>query len=110
MKNDPILSRLGIARRAGVLSPGSAAVLESIKKNRARLVVIGADISAKTEKELRFHAGQNVPVVRISADTFMITSAIGTKAGVVSVNDDGLASAVLKNIPNNEKEEMPYDD
>jgi len=97
--NDPILSRVGMARRAGLVSPGFECVKSSLKANVAKLVIIASDVSAKTEKEVRYFSGGKVPVVRIDKTIFEITNAIGTKAGVVSVNDDGFAKAILKNLP-----------
>ncbi len=108
MTHDPILSRVSVARRAGMLTPGFAAVREAITKKQAKLVLIAADISAKSEKEIRFTAGGKIPVIRIEHTIFEITSAIGIKAGIISINDQGFASAIIKHLPH--KEEMAYDD
>ncbi|MDD4700055.1 MAG: 50S ribosomal protein L7ae [Oscillospiraceae bacterium] len=97
--NDPILSRLGMARRAGLVSPGFECAKNSLKCGVAKLVLVASDVSAKTEKEIRFFSGGKIPVVRIDKTIFEVTNAIGTKAGVVSVNDDGFAKAILKNLP-----------
>lgn len=97
MQNNPALSMLGIARRAGRLSVGTEAVLGSVKRKKAFLVVIASDISAKTEKEVRFAArDSDIKIIRIKDDIFTVSRAIGTKAGVISVDDEGLAGAVLK--------------
>lgn len=50
--NDKLLSLLGLARRGGKLSSGFDAVSNSIKRRKARLVLIASDISQKTQKEL----------------------------------------------------------
>lgn len=97
--NDPVLSRLGMARRAGLLSPGFENAKNCLKGNIAKLIVIASDVSVKTEKEIRFFSGGKIPVVKINKTIFEVTNAIGTKAGVVSVNDEGFAKAILKNIP-----------
>ena len=106
MAEDPILSRLGLARCAGRISVGYAASKEAVVKHISRLVIIASDISAKTEKEARFVSKENVPVTRISRTIDEVSTAIGVKGGVISVNDEGFAATLLKLI----KEESQYDD
>lgn len=97
MQNNPALSMLGLSRRAGKLSVGTQAVLTAVKKHRACLVVIASDISPKTEKEIRFAAKEtDLEIIRIKEDIFAVSKAIGIKAGVLSVDDKGLAEAVRK--------------
>lgn len=95
--NDKSLSLLGLARRAGRLAIGFDAVSDSIKRKKARLVLIACDISQKTEKELVF-LGQNsdITIKRIKHDITELSHAIGARAGTVSVNDSGFADALLK--------------
>ena len=96
-KGNPGLSMLGIARKSGRLSVGFDAVVAAIKRGKSRLVVVASDISEKTEKELRYHAeNKKTEVIRISEDIFTVSNAIGTKAGVISVDDEGLAAAIQK--------------
>lgn len=88
------LSLLGIARKAGRLSCGFAATKEALQKGISSLVIIASDISEKSEKEIRYHSRGRVQVERVSATTFELTAAIGIKAGIVSVNDEGFAKAL----------------
>lgn len=97
--NDAFLSRLGIARKAGKLSAGFAAAKDSVNKGVAELVIIASDISEKSEKEIRFVCKTAVTAVRVPNTTFEISNAIGTKAGIISVNDEGFAKSILNNIP-----------
>ena len=176
--NHPLLNMLGIARRARKLSIGFDAAAEAVRTGRSRLIVAAADLSAKTEKEIRYLIGRrsldddghghraggsaanssaagkstadrpavnrsgaglftagrltagrsgngqagggssaanqsgigqpsaNQPsangstrVVRIPFDMSIMSKAIGTKAGILSVDDDGLAGAVLSRCP-----------
>jgi len=92
--NDPILSAIGLARRAGKLAPGFSAACGSLRRKHSFLIVVASDISAKTEKELRFFSG-GTEVLRVPYTIFDITCAIGTKAGVVSIDDEGLAKKIL---------------
>ena len=61
MSNHPVLSRLGIARRAGLLVVGTEKVTAALKSKKARLVVIASDISQKTEKS-NFKLAKNRPL------------------------------------------------
>ncbi len=97
--NDAFLSRLGLARKAGKLSPGFAAVKDSVTGGAAKLVIIAADISQKSEKEVRFICKTAVKAERVKFTTFEISNAIGTKAGIISINDEGFAKSILNNIP-----------
>lgn len=94
MSNDPILSRLGFARKAGKLAIGFAASKECCQKQTAKLIVVANDISDKSFKEISFFAKENAKVVRISHTLEELSHAIGIKAGIVSVNDEGFAKAI----------------
>ncbi len=108
--NNPILSRLGIARKAGKLSIGTQSVFNAIEKRAAQLIIVSSDISVKTEKELRFKSKQNITVLRVPFKNFEIANAVGVKAGIVSVNDSGFAEAIKKQISiSAETEEMNND-
>ena len=112
--NEPLLNMLGIARRAGKLSIGFEAAAEAVRYGKSRLIVAAADVSAKTEKEIRYLIGRRgaegkqpdgkppdgfLGIIRIPFDMKTMSKAIGTKAGILSVDDDGLAGAVCKRCP-----------
>lgn len=96
MSNDPVLSRLGFARKAGKLNIGFAASKESVLNNNAKLIIVANDISPKTEKEIRFFAREKCPVRKISSSCDEMSAAIGVRAGVVALCDQGFADAILK--------------
>lgn len=87
---------LGICRKAGKLTVGAVKTTESLKRGRTKLTVVASDISAKTEKELRFHSAENTEVLRIESNIDELSAALGIKTGVVGVEDDGFAAALLK--------------
>ena len=117
--NEPFLNMLGIARRAGKLSIGFEMTSQAIRDGKARLIVAASDLTLKTEKELRYlldhgpsqktgspsEGGTAPKMVRVPYDMKCISHAIGTKAGVLSVDDDGLAGAVLKRCPSTEEDD-----
>ena len=107
MPNEPFLSLMGIARKANKLFFGANDTLQEMKKNKIFLAVIAKDISAKTEKELRFAAG-NIPVIRAPFDLKQLLDATGRIAGVLGIADEGFArksEELLK-----PQGELPYDD
>ena len=88
MPNEPFLSLMGIARKANKLIFGTNDTLQEMKKSKIFLAVIAKDISAKTEKELRFAAG-NIPVIRAPFTLQQFSDATGRIAGVIGVADEG---------------------
>ncbi len=98
--NDKFLSLLGMARKCGKLSLGHDAVISSVVKNRAKLVVLSSEGSERLQKEIA-HACQyenkNIPVLITSYLTADISKAIGSKAAVISVDDEGFAKSAQKN-------------
>ena len=92
--NDPLLSLLGIARRAGKLSCGHDAAIEAIVKNKAQLCLYCTDASPRLQRELR-HActfqGKAVDCFLIPYEMQLLSNAIGTKAAVVTVDEAGFA-------------------
>lgn len=96
MSNDgpsPVLPLLGLARRAGRLSPGFDAAEEAIQKGTARVILLAGDVSPRTAKKIEAAAARGcVPVCRLAETMQQVGAAIGRKAaGVLAVNDDGFA-------------------
>ena len=100
MNTENILSLLGLCARAGKLSKGTHATEFAISSKKARLVVASEDMSEKTVKELKFTADKhNLPVRTlegITAET--LGQRVGKKCGIVAVNDEGFAKALLSKI------------
>ena len=97
--NDKLKALLGFARKAGKLAVGTAATEESIKRRKAKLVLIGADISEKSAKEIRFLCekfGSHAATTKLGIDE--ITQSIGTRAGILAIEDHGFAKAIAENL------------
>lgn len=94
-----MLSTICLCRRADKLVIGFDAVLGEIGSPRFGGVVLAADVSAKTEKEVRFHAQKHGKEV-LKADFTMgeAEDAIGKRVGVFLINDEGLFGSVRKHI------------
>ena len=98
MATDPVLRRLGLARRAGKLAYGDELVREACFDHKTRCVFIAGDAGANAAKKAAFYADKaNVPCVTLPHGKLELGSAIG-KAGcaMCAVADIGMAAAVNK--------------
>lgn len=97
MENNKALSMLGLAAKAGKLSYGAAATVEALRSGKSKLAAVSGEISEKSLKEIRFFAAKKaVPVVLLrELDINAVSSAVGKKCGILSVNDSSFADAVL---------------
>lgn len=95
--NDKFLSLLGMARKAGRLSLGHDAVINSVVKNKAKLCVLSGEASARLQNEIS-HAcnfeNKNIPLILTNYTLVELSTAIGSKAAVISVDDEGFAKAL----------------
>lgn len=93
--NEKVLTLLGFASKSGNLSYGADSVKESLKRKRAKLIIIAKDISDKSRKEIKFFALKtDTPVIDADFDIETLSHAIGKKGGIISVNDTGFASVI----------------
>lgn len=96
--NEKIFPLLGFARKAGKLSVGHDAAISSIVKNKAKLCIVCADASERLKKEFSHACGYDGKKIQIAlTDCKMeeISKAIGTKAAVLTVDEEGFAKRIL---------------
>ena len=93
--NSKILTLLGFASKAGKLSFGMDATIFSIKAKKSKLIVVAADVSEKSKKEVKFFAGK-IPVMELIIDKQTLSHAVGKQCGILSVNDDGFKNSLMK--------------
>ncbi len=97
--NDKFLSLLGMARRSGKLSLGHDAAINAIVKNRAKLCIMSSEGSQRLQKEMK-HActfeNKNIPLLITDYTTVELSSAIGSKAAVITVDDEGFMKALTQ--------------
>lgn len=81
---------LSICRKAGRMAVGFDPMLEALRSGKVRGVVTVSDISPKTYKEVCYHCGsEGIPVVRVPMTMLEFGAAIGRKAAVAGILDDG---------------------
>lgn len=97
---DKYLTLLGFASKAGKLSFGMDASRTAIKKGTAQLIITACDVSDKSRKEISFHAGEkNILVLTLEGCNMdALSHGVGRKGGIIAVNDNGFAQALLKEI------------
>jgi ribosomal protein L7Ae-like RNA K-turn-binding protein len=88
---------LTLARKAGKLVLGFDAVKETLQNRTAKLAVITSDVSAKTEKEVRFYCTRScVDIIPVPLSMEDISKLLGKKSGVIAITDSGLAELIKK--------------
>ena len=97
MSEKDVAGALGLAQKAGKISSGDLGVKDALNGGKAKLLVIAADASPNTVKELKFLADKaSVPVI-----TCMQRSELGLCIGkapraAVAVLDKGFAGLIMK--------------
>lgn len=105
--NDRLPPFLGLCKKAGKLTIGLDPVKSSIALGECRLVVLASDISAHTEKEVRFIAGRfNKKVIKLKQTKDEISYSLGKLAAVVSINDEGFAKKIRSMTAESDREEL----
>ncbi len=95
--NEKIFNLLTIGRKAGRIVMGFDSVKDAVINRKAKLVLLAADISAKTAKETRFFADKhNIPVIQLSVQISDFEFGIGKKVGVVGICDEGFAKKMTE--------------
>ena len=92
MNKTKIFNLLTICRKAAKLTMGFDASKEAVMTDKAKLVLTTADISPKTEKEIRFFADKkNVPVIKTDISIDEMNVGLGKKVGLIAVCDEGFS-------------------
>lgn len=95
--NDRFLNLLGICRRAGKLSLGHDASIGAIASKKAKLCLLCSDASDRLVKEIKMAVSYDNPgmqVIKLQHNIKTVHRAIGSKAGVITINDDGFAQKI----------------
>ena len=97
--NDRFFETLGLCRRAGRLSWGRESSKESIRFKKAKLILVTSDASERIKREFQaLSENENVEIIFLEETMQKIKDSISVAAGVVTINDDGFAKLLKKNI------------
>jgi len=88
---------LGIATKAGKVVSGSNAVLDAVRKNIVKLIILAEDASEKTKKEIKFTCDKfNIPLI-IFGNIDLNSKSIGKKnRAIIAICDAGFANNIQK--------------
>ncbi len=102
MKNDKILSLIGLATKAGKTVSGEFSTEKSVKTGKGYLVLVAADASENTQKKFRNMCGfYEVPIYFLS-DKEHLGRAMGKEfRASLSVQDPNFAEALRKELEKN---------
>lgn len=90
-----LLQTLGICKKAGKLIQGFDPSAQAIKSGQAGILLTAADLSPKSEKEIRRIAdAHGLETCRAPVTMDEIWSLTGKRAGILAVTDAGLAHTV----------------
>ncbi len=110
MTTDKLSGLLGMCRRSGRLTVGFDAVAALCGEKQV-LLMLTADASPRTERQLRFRAG-DTPVYRLPLTTSMAAHAVGSfkPVAVLATTDPGFIRAIGSLLTSPQEEESHYDD
>lgn len=108
MKQNKVLSLLGLSVRAGKVASGEFAAETAVKNGKAALVIVAEDASANTKK--LFHdkcSFYEVPFFEYGTKE-SLGHAIGKEfRASVAVLDTGLANAIISHLEKNLEDKLP---
>lgn len=93
--NNRFHNMLGLARRAGRLSSGHDAAVDSIRKGQACICFVTEDGSERLKREMKRTVERydnKIPYVELKCTQYDIREATGLRSAVITVNDAGFAS------------------
>ena len=97
--NSGVTGLLGLCRRAGKLAMGHDACKSAVNSGKAKLCLVCSDSSQRVYDEfVNLCENHKIPVFRISPTLNELHRTIGYKAGIITVNDQGFASSVMKKL------------
>lgn len=99
MKNDNILSMLGLAKRSNNIVSGEYSTEKAVKEQKAKLVIVSEDASANTKKLFTNKCSfYDVPIAFYS-DKASLGHALGQGVRTsVGVTDEGFANSIIKKL------------
>ena len=99
MKNDGILSLIGMAKKAGKVVSGEFSTEKAIKEKKAKLVIVANDASDNTRKWFTNKTDFYKIPLRFYSDKENLGHWIGCEIRTsVAILDEGFANAIIKKI------------
>ncbi len=104
--HDSVLSLLGLCRKANRLAIGHDAALRTTLRGTAKLILLAIDVSPRLSREFERAARDHViPILQLPYSMEDLGAAIGIKAGVFTINDEGFAKKITTLVKPDDGEE-----
>ena len=101
MQNNRILSRLGLAQKAGCIASGEYAVEKAVKGGLASLVIVAEDASDNTKKKMKNMTAFYETPLYVYGSKDDLGHCIGKEyRSMVAVLQPGFAKSVMKQLDN----------
>ena len=98
MPNQKVISKLGLARRAGKLSMGHDMAQHALFGHKAKLLIFCSDVSprlvAEFEKTIELHHFKE-KVIKTDITIEDIYFGVEYKAGSITINDENFAKKII---------------
>jgi ribosomal protein L7Ae-like RNA K-turn-binding protein len=99
MKQDSIISLIGIAKRAGKVVSGEFSTEKAIKERKAKLVIVAEDASDNTKKLFTNKTNYYEVPLFFYGDKDSLGHGIGCEMRTsIGILDEGFANAIIKKL------------
>ena len=97
MEQNKALRLLGLATRAGKIAFGTESVIDTIKKNKASLVLVAEDAAERTKRNIMRIAEENKVPIKIYESIETLSKSIGKEnKAIIAIKDKNFSSEILK--------------
>ena len=102
-KNKDIYGLLGLARRAGKISFGTESSIDTIKRRKAKLVILAKNCSDRTKRNFERICKEGDVPIKESGTIEELSKSIGEfNKAVIVVRDENFAKEIIKRIDGGE--------
>lgn len=90
------LNLLGLAQRAGKLMTGESMVLDAIKQNKAKIVIVASDSSRRSIKQFKSKSQTYNVKMNLDFTSEEISQAIGKERKSCAIIDNGFTESFIQ--------------
>ena len=102
--NQKLFAALSLCKKAGRLVLGFDAVMDSVYRGKARLVLLAGDVSEGTAKRVRRNCEDLVPCLQMPLAQADLCAVTWKKVGVYAVTDEQLAVLCRRSLEQNKED------
>lgn len=103
MEQNKVFRLLGLATKAGKVAFGTESVIDTINKNKAKLVLVAEDSADRTKRNIIRKAEENNVLVRVYGNIENLSKSIGKEnKAIVCIKDSNFSKEMLKVIDGGE--------